>query len=216
MSRFALSIFLNHSILFAAIAGVIRFKSVLKSYYPFLVFVWLAFANETLSLVLILTGRRNAINSNVYVLFEYLILLYQFYKWYAGTAKKLYFFAVPGILIWIADNLVLHSLSDNNSLFRSVSALVLLFFSIDRMNRVIVYYNRNLLTNSVFLVCASFLPYYGCKLFLELFHLYGIPLSSDFYEYTWLTLSVINCAANLVYAIAILCMPTKEEFMLLY
>ena len=216
MSRFALSIFLNHSIMFAAIAGVIRFKYILKSYYPFLFFVWLAFINETLSLFLIQNGIPNAINSNLYVLFEYLILLYQFYRWHGCTAKKLYFFAVPGILLWVTDNLLLHHLTDNNSLFRSSYALILLFFSIDRMNRVIVYYNRNLLTNAVFLICASFLPYYGCKFFLELFHLYEIPLSTDFYEYTWLTLSILNCAANLVYAIAIVCIPTKEEFMLLY
>ncbi len=216
MSYYGWSIVLNHSIVLAAIAGIVRVKYILKRYLPFLLFVWLALVNETVSVWLVEQHQSNDINSNIYVLCEYLILLYQFYKWGGCPAKKLSFFAGFGIAVWITDNFILHSIAENNSLFRSVYALILLFFSIDRMNSVIVFQNRNLLLNTVFLVSASFLLYYGCKLFVEIFHLYHVNFSNLFYTYVWLTLSVINCIANIVYAIAILCIPTRQELILHY
>jgi hypothetical protein len=66
------------------------------------------------------------------------------------------------------------------------------------------------------LISSAFLLYYGCKLFVEIFHLYHVPFSSLFYQYLWLSLSLINCIANIVYAIAILCIPTRQELTLLY
>lgn len=216
MSYYGWSILLNHSIVLAAIAGIVRVPYILKSYLPFLVFVWLALVNETVSLLLIEDHLSNDINSNIYVLCEYLILLYQFYKWGGSNAKKYSFFALLGIAVWITDNFILHTLTQNNSLFRSVYALILLLFSIDRMNSVIAFQNRKLLLNTVFLVSASFLLYYGCKLFVEIFHLYHVNFSSLFYTYVWLTLSAINCIANIVYAIAILCIPTRQELILHY
>ena len=105
------------SILIPTIAGIIRSNSTLKSYYPFLIFIWLGTLNEILSIVLALTVRSNTISSNIYVLLEYVILLFQFYKWNNGSIRKLMVLILLGFLVWIVDNVILHTITDSNSLF---------------------------------------------------------------------------------------------------
>jgi len=41
---------LNYSILIAAIIGIIRFKSIIRDYYPFIFIIWLGFSMKRLAL----------------------------------------------------------------------------------------------------------------------------------------------------------------------
>lgn len=86
----------------------------------------------------------------------------------------------------------------------------------DKMNSLIVNEKGRLLRQASFLICAAFLLYYGCKLFVEVFHLFRLPFSNAFYDYLWMTLSVVNGIANIIYVIAVICIPTREEFILHY
>ncbi len=216
MSIYHFDIILDHSILLAAIAGFVRVKHSLKSYRPFLCFVWLALLNETVSLVLIENRMSNMTNSNLYVLCEYILLIYQFYKWRALTLKTLRFVLWVGVAVWVTDNILINRISDPNSIFRSYASLVLLVFSIDKMNSLIFNEKGHLLRQATFLICVAFLLFYGCKLFIEVFHLFKVPFSTIFYDYLWMTLSVVNGVSNIIYAIAVLCIPTREEFILPY
>jgi hypothetical protein len=216
MPGYFIDVILNHSIIIAVIVSAIRFRSIHKDYYPFLVLVWLAFFNESLSLWLIYTNGSNRINSNVYVLAEYILIMYQFYRWGGCNAKRLYFFALLGTGTWIADNIVFHTLSANNSVFRGYYSFVIVFFSIDRINSLIVWEKKSLQKNAVCLICIAFMLYYGYKAFLEVFNMFDLPFSYPFYRNLWLTLSVINCFANILYAKAIVCIPKKQEFILQY
>ncbi len=102
MAGYIVDIFLNHSLALPAIIGAVRFKTMIKSCGPFLLFLWLGLLNETLSLILIYTVGNNLANSNIYVLLEFLILLYQFYLWNGENSKKLLLFISLGILVWTA------------------------------------------------------------------------------------------------------------------
>ncbi|TKK64840.1 hypothetical protein FC093_21535 [Ilyomonas limi] len=216
MPGYTIDIILNHSITIAAVIGVVRFRKIHKDFYPFLLIVWLAFINESLSLALIYTIGSNTVNANIYVLAEYLLLMYQFYRWDGSTAKQLCFFAVLGIVIWAGDNMIFHTLQENNSVFRIFYSFVIVFFSIDRINSLIVWEKKSLQKNAVFLLCIAFLLYYGYKAFLEVFNMFNLPFSYPFYRSLWLSLSVVNCFVNIIYASAILCIPKKQEFILLY
>ena len=81
MHGFLLNILLNHSIVIAALIGAFRFKTVIKNFQPFSLFIWLGLINETLSLILIYSKGSNTVNSNIYVLLECILILYQFYSW---------------------------------------------------------------------------------------------------------------------------------------
>ena len=205
MSSFLLEIALNYSILIAAIIGIIRFKSIIRDYYPFIFIIWLGFFNETLSLVLIFTLGRNTINSNIFVLLEYLLIVYQFYKWNNKKGLKKYvILALLGLAVWSADNLVLNSITHNNSLFRAFYSFLVVFFSIDQVNKLVIYERGPLFKNPMFIICITFLLYYGFKAFVESYNMFHLGLSKTLLRDLWIILYFVNGIANLLYAIAVL------------
>jgi hypothetical protein len=217
MSSFLLEIALNYSILIAAIIGIIRFKSIIRDYYPFIFIIWLGVFNETLSLVLIFTLGRNTVNSNIFVLLEYLLIVYQFYKWNNKKGLKKYvILALLGLAVWSADNLVLNSITHNNSLFRAFYSFLVVFFSIDQVNKLVIYERGPLFKNPMFIICITFLLYYGFKAFVESYNMFHLGLSKTLLRDLWIILYFVNGIANLLYAIAVLWIPTKVKFILPY
>lgn len=213
MRGYIVNILLNHSISIAAIAGACRIKKIDSSYYPFVFLIWIGFLNETLSLILIYTIKSNTINSNIYVLFEYILILFQFYKWNGSNDRRLYyFFALTGLLVWIADNLMLNSISGNNSIFRIFYSSVITFFSINFIKKLITYEDGNLIKNAIFLICSCFFIYYSCKAFVEVFNAFHLGLSNRFNRQVFMVLYFANLFSNIVYLIAILCIPTNQEY----
>ena len=216
MSSFLLEIALNYSILGAAIIGIIRFKSIIPDYYPFIFIIWLGVFNETLSLVLIFTMGRNTVNSNIFVLLEYLLIVYQFYRWNDNGLKKYVILAFLGLAVWSADNLVLNSITHNNSLFRAFYSFLIVFFSIDQVNKLVIYERGPLFKNPMFIICITFLLYYGFKAFVESYNMFHLGLSKTLLRDLWIILYFVNGIANLLYAIAVLWIPTKVKFILPY
>ena len=216
MHSFIFSIVLNHSIIIAAIIGMVRFRYIIRNFYPFLFIIWLGLINESLSLVMIFSTRNNAINSNVFVVLEYLLILFQFYKWNGGDSRKYYFLACLGLIVWIADNFIINTITQNNSLFRSIYSLIIVFFSINQVNKIMIYEKGILIKNAMFIICITFLFYYGCKTFVEAFNVFHLGLSNLFLWNLWIILYFVNVIANVLYALALLCIPTKQEFTLPY
>ncbi|MEO5650035.1 MAG: hypothetical protein ABIR03_08940 [Ginsengibacter sp.] len=213
MENYVIKIALNHSIIIAVIIGMIRFKKLAGDFYPFLLVILAGLMNESLSLVLIYTTTgSNTINSNVFVLVEYALFLWQFYRWEGGHYKKYYLLAGIGLAIWVADNLVVNTLTQNNSLFRVFYSFVILFLSIYQINKILIFENDNVLKNACFIICFTFLFYYGMKAFVESFNMFHLGLSKGLLQSLWIILYFVNVVANLLYAIAILCIPPKLKF----
>ena len=212
MDNYWLRIVFNYSIVIAAIIAIFRFKSIVADYYPFIFFIWLGLVNELLSLALIYNDQSNAANSNIYVLLEYLILLFQFYKWNDKGIKTYYSLATLGLAVWITDNCIINTLAQNNSLFRVFYCFVLLFFSIDKVNNLLVFEYSNLLRHPVFITCIAFTFYYGFKAFVESFNMVHLGLNPVILKDLWIILYFVNGTANLLYAIAVLCIPKKIKF----
>jgi len=212
MTNYFLLIFFNYSIVIAAIIAVFRFKSIMADYYPFIFFIWLGLFNEILSLLLIYNYESNTVNSNLYVLVEYLLLLLQFYKWSDNGSKRYYWLAGIGIAVWIADNFIINTIFDNNSVFRVFYSFIIIFFSIDKVNNLLVFEYSNLLKHPVFITCIAFTFYYGFKAFVESFNMVHLGLNPVILKDLWIILYFVNGTANLLYAIAVLCIPKKIKF----
>lgn len=212
MLHYLLMTLFNYSIIIAAVIALFRFKTIMVDYYPFIFFIWFGLFNEMVSLFMIFNFRSNAVNSNIYVLLEYMIILFQFYKWNDGGIKKYYWLAGIGIAVWIADNFIINSISQNNSVFRVVYSFIIIFFSIDKVNSLLIFENRNLLKHPAFIICISFIFYYGCKAFVESFNMIHLGLSPNVLKDLWIILYFVNGIANLLYALAVLCIPTKIKF----
>jgi hypothetical protein len=216
MINLILDIVVNYSILIPAVIGVFRFKSITRDYHPFLFIIWLGVINETLSLIFIFTIGSNTFNSNVFVLFEYLLIVYQFYKWNDQATRTYAILAFLGLGVWITDNVVINIITHNNSLFRVFYSFIVVFFSIDQINKVIIYERGSLLKNPMFIICITFLLYYGFKAFVESYNMFHLPLSRSLLRDLWIILYFVNGFANLLYALAVLWIPTKVKFILPY
>lgn len=215
-SGFLLTIVFNHSIILAAIIGMIRFKSIHSDFYPFIYILWLGLINETLSLIFIYTNQSNTINSNLFVYLEYLLFLWLFYKWHSFHRKFYYILIIGGLAIWIADNFILHSITRNNSMFRVFASFVIVFLSIDRLNIIVIFEKTVLHKNVEFIICVIFLIYFVFKSFVEAFNMFHLSLSKELLNTLWVILGFVNFITNLLYALVTLWIPTKQKFILPY
>jgi hypothetical protein len=206
----------NHSIVIAAVIACFRVKSVTSDYYPFIIFIWLGLLNESVSLALLYNRYTNTVNSNIFVLLEYLLILFQFYKWNKGNAAKYYLLAYVGLLVWAADNFLLNSVQQNNSVFRVFYSFVVLLFSIDMVNKIIIFENIRLKNHAMFLICLIFIFYYGFKACVESFNMFHLGLTGNFLRKLWLILNIVNLITNLLFALAVLWIPTRQKFILRY
>ncbi len=201
------------SMLIACGIGMARFAGILPAYRPFVVFIWVAVANDLLSYLVINTKSNNVVNSNLYVLLEYGLLLVVFYRLNGSRAAKRYvwLFGV-GLLIWIGDNLLFHTLDHINSTYRISYSVIILLLSIRQLSDLIVSEKRSLARNAILWICISFMFYFSFRAFFETFYILQAPFSSSFYFNLFVIFWIINLLTNLTYAIAILWIPKKQEF----
>jgi len=216
MHGYLLNIILNHSIFITAVVAAIRFKIVYSNYQPFIWLIWLGLINETISLALIYTKGYNTPNSNIYVLLEAMLILYQFCIWETITRLWLVLLIIFCTLVWIADNLIWHSLSSNNSLFRITYSIVITICSIKQIDRLLLSERLFLLKNPVFLICTAFLLYYSCKSFIEVFNAFHLQLSHACNRNIFTIMYVDDFVSNIIYAIAFVCIPRKQLFTMQY
>ena len=183
MLPYYVSVGLGYSITIGAVIGLVRFNKVLSTYRPFIVLLWLGFINHTLSVILNEIIRNNSVNSNIYVLFESLIYLYLFKKWGAFNKKEILFYSYFIFLLglWLYDNLIWHHITTINSLFRIVYSFILVFLSIGQLNKLIISAKKNILYNSVFLICTGIIIYFSYKATLEVFFFIRLKASDQFY-----------------------------------
>lgn len=216
MNFFLFKIALNYTVLIPALIGIIRFKKILPDFYPFVFLIWMGWLNESLNIIMVYTYHSNTVNSNLYVILEYGLILLQFYKWNGTYIKKYWILSVIGVAVWLIDNSFIHSITENNSLFRVFLSFVVVFLSIDQINKILIFERGPLLKNAVFVICTGFLCYFGCKAFAESFNILRFGLSNLFLGNLWIILYFVNAFTNTLFAIAMLWIPGKQKFILPY
>lgn len=213
---FLLNSFCSISIIIAAAIGAWRFRDIHPSFRPFIYCIWVGFINELLSIGLIATGHSNALNSNIYILIEAWLIVWQFYNWGLLRRHRILF---PGLLtlitlVWLTENFVMGNLLQFSSWFRIIYSFILVLLSISLLNQQIVIEKEMLLKNPVALICLAFIIYYTYKVLVETFWVYGLIESANFQTKVYLIMNYINLFANLIFALAVLWMPTKHRFTL--
>ncbi len=217
MKYFLLNEISSFSILISVLLAFIRYKAGYALYRPFFWFIWIGAFNDTLSVWLVLQHKLNTITSNIYVLVEFGIILTLFNHWKEGLFRKRFVLLLAiGMLVWFADNFLLHTLRTTNSIFRVYYSVVILFLSIGHVNQLVVQEKESLLRNPTFLICLAFIFFYSFKAFIETFYIIKPKLSGDFYANLFQILVIVNLLVNLAYAIAILCIPAKRNSTLRY
>lgn len=213
MSLYHVHIVLNLSVLLAVAAALLRIRWMPAVLYPFCILLLIASCNELLSFYLVSAGRHNAVNGNIYILVEFLLLCLQFYYWNTLRRPGLWFIILMGVLLWSSDNFLFSHPGNNNSLARIGFAFLFVFLSIDMINRHIVFGKESRYNISTLIIVTGLLLFFACKAYVEVFNAFDLGFSTAFYAHIWFTLSVVNAAVNIMYTIAMLCIPRKQEFL---
>ena len=208
---------ISYSIAIGAIIGLIRVRTINQTFLPFIILLWIGLLNEILGTILIRLIRSNAVNSNIYVLIESLVIL----KFFNGLGlfdnKRKVFFLVGILFIttWIADNFFISNINRFSSYFRVFYSIVIVFISIQMINRQLTEEKKGLLKNPVFLIMMSFITFFTCKILIEIFWIYGLNASKDFRVDIYRIMTYVNLITNITYALAVIWIPRKREYTLL-
>jgi hypothetical protein len=206
---------IGYTLIIPGIIGAIRYKKIDRGFFPFIWLIWIGIFNETFSHYADEKWHTNAVNFNIYSLVEFILIMWQFKKWKAFANKKVYA-VITGValLFWVGENFLFGTITSFNSYFIIGGSLCIALTSI-RMINVLVLRERDLLfKNATFLICIGFVSYYTYASIVEAFWVYGLSESYEFTLRVQDILLYINLFANLVYAIAVLWIPTRPRFIL--
>jgi hypothetical protein len=204
----------SQTVLIPLLIGLIRFNRTVSSFQPFLLLLALAFISETISFICIsFLDTGNAVPFNLYGLAESMVILYQFYIWgFLKRKRALFIFLISSTAtLWITENLVYNKIEVFSPVFRVSYAFVVVLLSINEINFMIVRDNKNLLKNSRFLVCLGFITFFIYQIIYEASYFVGVESSALLLKII-LMFNYINGFVNLIYAIAVLYIPVKEQY----
>jgi hypothetical protein len=212
--NYTLITILGFSIIIPAIIAFFRIGSVDVIYLPFIICIWIGVLNEVMNFIMPnIFHISNSINTDIYCFIEAFLYLWLFYNFNIFKSKGYYVLIVTiFFVVWIVDNFLIEKVSQFDSYFTILYSLTIVFMSITIINRLIMS-NADLLKNSIFLLCIAFVIYFSVMAFVEVFWLYGINASKAFRLNIYRIMAYINLFVNLLFAIAILWMHRKQEFM---
>lgn len=210
----------NTSGLIALIFGLIRFRKVLTAYHPFIYFIFINFFTDFLFSVIKFLKIKGVTGpvSNIYPILEISVLIWLFYRLHSfyGRRHIMYALLTFAYLGWVCNNLFFNTLKTTNGLNLIFVGICILFLSINHLNKVMVSERRSLLKNADFVICGTFIIYFAISVICDCFYLNVSYFSNDFYVKLTIIYRTTNLIANLLYAYAMLCLPTKKKFILSY
>jgi hypothetical protein len=214
--NFELNAAFSFTVGIGAVIGWIRIKKTDPAFLPFLWLLLLGFVHELTSFILSYAGYSNAITYNFFTLAEALLICFQFYKWglfeqRPGLYYLLQFLFVTG---WMSELLYRASLQEYFSYFIIGYATVLVFMSINMLNRLLFREPGSVLFQPEFLVCMGVVVYFTYTILVEVFWFYGLNKSSAFRLRIYEVFGYINLFTNLVFAFATLWIPLKRHYIL--
>jgi hypothetical protein len=199
-------------------ASIVRRKHIHRSFYPFIMITWIGLLCEVLPAVIHAWRKVGALSGNIYGLVEPIFWFWLFhnwgrlpYKWINGYSLWLFLF-----VIWIIDNVLLHSITTTNTIHMVVYSFCMVFLAMEQLNYQIVTVRHELLKDSSFIICLGLLIFFASRAFLEVFYMLHLRMSWDFYGNLMLIMFAINLFCNLIFGVAILWIKKKQKFTLPY
>ena len=212
--RFILSL----SILPAVIIGLIRFRKIDRSYHPFIFNIVLVLIIEIVHRVLLLTDYKQAINilQNFFSIIDFLLFLWLFHNWrlFNGSIRILLIIVIFYLLAWVGTNFFLVGITKPNFYFLALYAGTLVFFSITTFGKIIIQEQTYIFTNAKFWISLGVLIFYTFFIIICItqISLFNIKVSNAFQNYLQRINVYCNLLANILYAVAVLWIPQKKNY----
>ncbi len=209
---------LSLSIVPAALFGIIRFRKIDKSYYPFIYVVILGAIVEVVQYILMQNGMRAGFVAmqNFFPFLDFYLFLWLFHNWGLLNYKRANYITVIVIffILWLVTTFVVVGLTRINFYFRSVYGLGLVFLGITAFGKVIIQEPTNIFTNAKFWICLGVIVFYTFFSIISItqISILKIHVSLQFQNYLQSIVVYCNLLANLFYGVAILWIPQKKNF----
>ncbi len=208
----------SFSIAIAAILAIVRYKRIYPGFRPFLFVCWAALATEIVCYLLVHQRNYTFIPYGIYSIIESVLITWFFRKLGVFDRRPYWFILliIFYLLAWLTEIIFFKGMSRNMTWFRLEYSFVLILLSILLLSKELSVQRTFLLKSPVFLICIGFLLYYTCTVIAGVFELYGYGGSVTFRRQVQLILIYANLIVNLIYAVAVLCMPRHLRYSLPY
>jgi hypothetical protein len=192
------------------------------SYYPFIYNAIAALSVEILNWILNVTGHPDAFTFvlNVFSFVDFFLFLWLFHNWGLFNRKKSTFIAIASVffIIWLVSNLIFTGFIENNSYFFILYAFALIFFSVNTFNKMVVHERSSIYRNPKFWICLGIIIFYSffIVVFTTGLSLFEHSMSRVFRSELWKISVYSNLLVNLLYAVAVICIPRKKNYTSLF
>lgn len=213
---------LSLSIGFAAILGAVRFNQMDKSYYPFIFSIWTSLFVEITVRILTLNGLATAISIfyNIYYLVDFYLFFWLFDNWklFGHSKRRSSLIKIVAVLVWIVTTFLAGGIQAGNTYFPILYSFALVFFSVTTFNKFIVNERGNILKNARFWICLGLIIFYTFFIVTNsaITAVFNVQLSINLRHNVHEIGVYTNFLVNLMYAIAVLCIPRKKNFTSLF
>lgn len=217
--RFILSL----SIGIAVIIGIVRFRRIDSSYYPFIYNCIAALVVELMHLVLMEAGSPKlfVFLLNIFSFVDFFLFLWLFHNWGLFNRKKSTFITIASVffLIWVVTNVIFTGFIKVNLYFFILYSFALIFFSVNTFNKMVVHERSSIFRNPKFWIFLGVIIFYS---FFIVYSSTGISLfrlrhsSREFMRGLQAIMVYSNLLVNLLYAVAVIWIPRKKNFTSLF
>lgn len=199
--------------------GIYKYNRIQRNQKPFIYLMGIYAICEIAGVMFIYLRESISLTvfMNVFVLVDFIFIYLLLSFWLNSNLSKLNLFIVALLtIIWLIDNIYLNSLTKTNSIFRIVYSFVISIESIKLINRQALSTNKNLFTNSFFIIGSTFLIFYIFKLIYEWLYFVNIELNNKIAYLSFGVLIIVNIVSYILYTIALICMKKMTNISSVY
>jgi hypothetical protein len=201
-----------------AIIAAFRLPDINPVFDPFIISIWVNAFNVFFSSAVDPLGYYNIVPYNIWFLLDAFIMLWLFKKWNLFESKKLYhsLWILLGIF-WLVETIFFSKLiGEFNSYFRILYCFIVILMSISTINSILMKERINLMKNSMFLICCTFVLLNTITVIGESFFASNLQLGNTFRISMDRLITYTNLLCNIIFSLIIVWMPKKQAFMLQY
>ena len=200
------SFILSLSIIFPIIAGIVRFKTIPKTYYPLFYLLLAGLIVELISF----KSKNNAAVANLYVLAEFITFCWLFYNLRQVLNKKKWFYVltISFALLWIVECVFQLKLTSFDIYYRILYPFALVLLAVNQLNYLIINERDEIVLNPLFILCCAMIIYFSYKCLIEIFYRYASDTkmgNSIFSIHVY-----VNVLFNILLTLVVICLPKKR------
>jgi len=205
-----LNLISGFSILLPLTLGLIKLKSLGKEYILLFVLVCISFVVEIVAGILSANTQNNLWLGNIFFLVEGLLWCLVLRQWLESRKLRLFIFIfmVIYVIVWTLTTFFVLDFYKFNSYARSLESFVFVFLSCFLMMAVSTDTSQVIFKNPKFWFGSALLIYFSVNLIV-----FGtvnyMATQRTLMDNTWMIHSVTNIFANLLFAVAFLCIRPR-------